>query len=190
MGDGMPYHLEKGGLLRVFESRFNDRTREEMQDLHTRLQASEETGSVDWVLGSQAWRHDAFTRSGRGSGKAQADLLEHWFGRTLTGDLPAEGERPPPYWIGYDGRVDTIVVKALRWAVELALACGSDDKTAAGLEPWPIELFWKCPSPWFEACGGEPPLGFRERGARLGHLPHAVPHRCERGPEPDRARAP
>jgi hypothetical protein len=155
MGDGMPYQLEKGPLLRVFESGLN-LDRAAMEALLVRLRDSERTNEPDWLIDSQVWQHSAFAR-GPQPGTAMRDrVLTEWFGLTAAGPAgTAPPQDPSPgttgYWTGYRGDVHKIVVTALRWAVELALSVGSDDRTAAGVEPWPIELFWKCPAPWFEA---------------------------------------
>jgi hypothetical protein len=152
MGDGMPYQLEKGPLLRVFEAAL-DRDRPGLEALLARLRESERTNTPDWIMDSEAWQHPAFARGPQPPIAVRDRVLTEWFGLTAAGEPPAKD--PPSgttgYWTGYRGDVHKIVVTAVRWAVELALAVGSDEKTAADAEPWPIELFWKCPAPWFEA---------------------------------------
>jgi hypothetical protein len=152
MGDGMPYQLEKGPLLRIFESSLN-RDRPGLEALLARLRESERTNRPDWIMDSEAWQHSAFVR-GPQPGSAMRDrVLTEWFGLTAAGEPPPKDplSATTGYWTGYRGDVHKIVVTALRWAVELSLAVGSDERAAADVEPWPIELFWKCPAPWFEA---------------------------------------
>jgi hypothetical protein len=82
-------------------------------------------------------------------------VLTEWFGYESDGAGGWRKPQPPPattgYWIGYRGDVDRIVRRALLWAIELSLGTGSDGPPTGQRDPWPIELFWKCPAPWFEA---------------------------------------
>jgi hypothetical protein len=161
MGEGMPYHLEKGPLLRIIERNLNG-SRATMQATLNTIEASianEANGgdpasaaSLAWHTGSAAWNDPAFDPTGPRSGGAYRDrIITEWFGYEHD---PAGGWRmpnpPPPttgYWIGYRGDVHGIVRRAFAWAIELALGTGA----RADADPWPIELFWKCPAPWFEA---------------------------------------
>jgi hypothetical protein len=76
------------------------------------------------------------------------DLVENWFG----GDR-AEPSLPGSigYWIGYRGDVAEIIRNSLCWAVELALGIPHRSDKTGRRHPWPIELFWTCPCPWFES---------------------------------------
>jgi hypothetical protein len=159
MGDGMPYHLEKGPRLRILESVLN-RDREGMLQLLDRLDASHQDDSLDWIVDSEVWQDAAFARApesrdqppGTVPGDAvRRRLISEWFGFKDDGRGGWEPDPAALYWTGYRGDVHRIVRTAIRWAVELALASGSDDRAAADVEPWPIELLWKCPAPWFEA---------------------------------------
>jgi hypothetical protein len=160
MGDGMPYQLEKGALLRIFEKHLNgDRAKLEL--ILDVLRDSERRDSADWVVSAlpALWSDSDFRPTGDWSGEAKrADLLEEWFGYeevspgTWQPAQPKPGDAPKAttgYWIGYRGDVATIVRRTLLWAVELALQVGSD-RAEQHPEPWPIELYWKCPENWFE----------------------------------------
>jgi hypothetical protein len=160
MGDGMPYHLEKGPLLRIFEGHLNG-NRASLEATLGVLETSEANDSVDWLFaGAPAlWNDPAFGSGNPGDRRPTADemrgrLLTEWFGyeQDAAGNW---GPKQPPeqttgYWIGYRGDVHRIVRTAMKWALKLALGTGSDDRSKQP-EPWPIELFWKCPAPWFEA---------------------------------------
>jgi hypothetical protein len=153
MGEGMPYHLEKGPLLRILERDLNA-DRATMQARLNTLKSGMNSDSVDWIIGSTAWNDPAFSKPGAPSGQQMCErVITEWFGYE---PKPGGGWRKPNppkpttgYWIGYQGDVNRIVRRAFAWAVELALGTGSDDRADAA--PWPIELFWKCPAPWFEA---------------------------------------
>jgi hypothetical protein len=164
----MPYHLEKGPTLRILELHLN-RSRDEMRHLLGRLRASQGVGApagtdgIDWLVDDPAtggvpswWSHPAIkARDTETGGKAIRDqLIEKWFGWKKA----AGGWKPPDpaalttgYWIAYRGDVEGIVRRALTWTLELALGLEPGDAGPGRSDPWAIELFWKCPSPWFEA---------------------------------------
>jgi hypothetical protein len=160
MGDGMPYHLEKGPLLRIFEGHLNG-DRAKLEAALGAFETAETDDSVDWLFAGapELWNDPAFGTGDPGDRRPTADqmrrrLLTEWFGYE---EDPAGkwGPKQPPdpttgYWIGYRGDVHRIVRTAMKWALKLALGTGSDDRSRQP-QPWPIELFWKCPAPWFEA---------------------------------------
>jgi hypothetical protein len=164
----MPYHLEKGPTLRILELHLN-RSRDEMRHLLGRLRASQGVGApagtvgIDWLVDDPAtggvpswWSHPAIqARDPAGGGRAIRDqLIEKWFGwsKTTTGWKPPDpGAHTTGYWIAYRGDVEGIVRRALTWTFELALGLEPGDEGPGHPDPWTIELFWKCPSPWFEA---------------------------------------
>jgi hypothetical protein len=161
MGDGMPYQLEKGSLLRIFEKHLNV-GRAKLELILEVLRDSERRNSADWIVSGvpALWNDPDFRPTGEWSGaENRRKLLEEWFGyeQDSVGKWgpvqPKPNEEPKAttgYWIGYRGDVATIVRRALLWAVELALQTGSDEARHHP-DPWPIELFWKCPDDWFEA---------------------------------------
>src|SRR5262245_32322627 len=150
----MPYHLEKGPLLRVIERNLNS-NRATMQATLNTINASIANDSLDWLAAAAPlWADPAFNKPGAVPAPImRARIITEWFGYEADG---AGGWRRPiapkpttGYWIGYRGDVHQIVRRALAWAVELALSAGA--KNGEDSDPWPIELFWKCPAPWFEA---------------------------------------
>jgi hypothetical protein len=160
MGDGMPYHLEKGPLLRIFEGHLNG-DRPSLEASLAVLEQSEANHSVDWLFAGAPglWNDPAFGSGGPGDRRPTADVmrrrvLTEWFGYEEDPTGRWRPKQPPGqttgYWIGYRGDVHGIVRTAMTWALKLALGTGSDDRSGQP-EPWPIELFWKCPAPWFEA---------------------------------------
>lgn len=164
MPGGMPYHIEKGATLTLFEQYLNG-PRADMQASLDILGASE--GTLDWLkpgMPPGLWEHPIWTASGaHASGdELRDDITRRWFGVTFHNGAWTEGsfrggqwvEGPSGrtgYWIGYRGNVAEIVRRALQWALELALSTGSGETAAGGRPVWPIEIFWKCPAPWFEA---------------------------------------
>jgi hypothetical protein len=154
MGDGMPYHLEKGALLRILEEYLNG-NRQDIQAKLDVLRDSERRNSLDWILtGPGPWSDPRFARGPLNGPQTRDRILTEWFGYVRGGAGGWAPPQPPPattgYWIGYRGDVHGIVRRALLWALELALETGSN-KAGRSREPWPVELLWKCPTPWFEA---------------------------------------
>lgn len=157
MGDGMPYHLEKGPLLRILESHLNG-NRSAMQGLLQIVEDSVVNDSLDWILtgAPELWADPAFTHGPQSGEKMRERLITEWFGYVKDGAGGWVKPNPAPsttgYWIGYRGDVHEIVRAAVRWALEVSLAAGSTASSGRRAPaPWPIELFWKCPAPWFEA---------------------------------------
>jgi hypothetical protein len=153
----MPYHLEKGPTLRLIEEHLNDSTAAMLQT----LQGLRTTppNSPAWLQNSMPalWADPRFQQSPAGSGAAvRDDLMRNWLGFHEDPNAPgvwtAGTEATTGYWIGYRGNVSEIVRNAFQWALELALGLDHPGSTANPRpDPWPIELFWKCPTPWFEA---------------------------------------
>jgi hypothetical protein len=164
----MPYHLEKGATLRILELHLN-RNRAEMRHILGRLRASQGvsapagTAGIDWILDDPEtggvpswWTHAAIQqRDLVTGGRAIRDrLIEKWLGWSrATGNWkPPDPAQPTTgYWIGYRGDVEGIIRRALTWTLELALGLEPGAEGTGRPTPWTIELFWKCPSPWFEA---------------------------------------
>ena len=168
---GMPYHLEKGPTLRLLELYLN-RSAGEMQQLLDKLRASKGAAAaspkagLEWILddpptvGGQSWwanpQMAARDPQNLGGLTLRNDLITKWFGWTV--DTAGVWSGPDPnkpttgYWIGYRGDVEAIVRRALTWSLELALGLDpGETKRGRPKDPLTIELFWKCPAPWFEA---------------------------------------
>lgn len=161
MPGGMPYHLEKGVTLRLIEQHLNGKRPE----MVTKLLALRKEKTPLWVrdLAPELWQKTAFQELRQMSGAdVRTHIFEDWFGfkAPAAEGVPTswpETSRLPGctgHWIAYNGKVAEIVRNALIWALELALgiAHGAHPDTAdASAPPREIELFWKCPCPWFEA---------------------------------------
>jgi hypothetical protein len=169
MGDMMPYQLEKGATLRLFEQHLNKGRPERRAFLGVVRQSYGATildDQLKWFVQGPPglWADPAFARRMVGgvawSGAKERDhLIKYWFGfKKEAGQwVPHSSARPPGsppttgFWIAYKGEVHKIVCGAVRWALELSLGLGPNDGGPGRENPWPIELFWKCLAPWFEA---------------------------------------
>ena len=147
----MPYHLDKGPVMTYLEGTLNGSLATVASGL-TQLRAGSDLfglGGVDPTTGTLEKR-----------------LREHWFGQQQTDSGAWEAQepfsvvdpQPTGYWKGYHGEVSAIIREALIRAAEVSLGLehdGAIPQTAAGdLDPprrWPVEVFWACPNPWFEA---------------------------------------
>jgi hypothetical protein len=147
----MPYHLEKGPTIRLLEQHLNG-SAEEMRAMLDALRNSE--NSVDWVVSGipGLWDDPRFAHSPLGSGAAvQENLIRNWLGFEQVGGAWQPGNDPTTgYWVAYQGDVNEIVRRTLTWALEQSLGLAPDDAGAGRDDPWEIEVFWKCPTPWFE----------------------------------------
>jgi hypothetical protein len=146
---GMPYHLEKGPIFSVLESFVNQTPKrtvlERLRDQNTRLV---DVGGVNSTT-LNAPPYPTF--------QARCDHInEDWFGFAHGGNSQpprTAGHPTTGLWKNYYGDVEGIVRLTLCRAVEAAMGIDhnqalTDDLTIA--RDWPIELFWKCPNPWFE----------------------------------------
>jgi hypothetical protein len=147
----MPYHLEKGPTIRLLEQHINA-SAEDMRAMLDAMRAS--TGSIDWVLTGipGLWDDPRFAHSPLGSGAAvQENLIRNWLGYELTAGVWQPGAGPTTgYWVAYQGDVNEIVRRTLTWALEQSLGLSPGDTGTGRDDPWAIEIFWKCPTPWFE----------------------------------------
>lgn len=167
----MPYMLEKGATLRLIEQYLNAPVADRLRYLNL-VRDSEAANDVRWFTTGPPglWSHGAFARrpppageTDPWSGEKERDLLmKTWFGLNPDGS-PAPPLAAPPtpstqaaaapattgFWIAYQGDVHRITRRAVRWALELSLGLGPADQTPT--RDWPIEVFWKCLAPWFEA---------------------------------------
>jgi hypothetical protein len=173
MGDQMPYLVEKGGTFRLLEEYLNTGQPERrafLEIVRNSCRADNLAGQLDWFVQGPPglWNDPAFAQkpvpegAPAWTGPQERDLLiEKWFG-FVTDDsgnwvqhMSALRSMGSPsttgFWIAYEGDVHKIVCAAVRWALELSLGLGPDDNDDGRDDPWPIELFWKCLAPWFEA---------------------------------------
>ena len=158
----MPYHLEKGATLRLLEQHLNA-SRKQRRALLDTIRASP-PGDVGW-LGQglpSLWADTRFERSPQKTGTAVLDdVKRRWFGYEEQGGRwqPVPGRPTTGYWIAYQGEVAEIMRRAFQWALELSFGLEPGEEGPGRVDPWPIEAFWKCPAPWFEAWVLERPIG-------------------------------
>jgi hypothetical protein len=171
MGDGMPYHLEKGGMLRLLEQALNGDSvvgrRKRQRALLAELTASE--GKPDWALAllDSVYATDWWAKKKAPTDPMTQHFLNHWLGyfqgpngvwvRRDDAVVPQVTGPDGPltktgYWTSYRGEVSEVLRRAGIWALQLALGLAPTDVTGSGRR-WPlsIELYWKCETAWFEA---------------------------------------
>ncbi len=145
---GMPYHLEKGPVLSVLEDLLRRNT-SALEQLLERLRdptiALAEVGGLD----STTLNAGPYPTTG----DRVAHIEKDWFGFTPgTQTQPSfdlVSHRHTGFWENYYGNVAGIVRETLVRAIEVSLGLDHDADPPASRH-WPIELFWKCPNPWFE----------------------------------------
>jgi len=145
---GMPYHLEKGPVLSVLEDLLHQPAATLAQML-ARLRDPTIPLAQVGGLDSTTLNVPPYPTT-----KSRIDHIEHdWFGFTPgTQVQPAfdlATHRTTGVWESYYGDVAGIVRQTFIRAIEVALGLDHDDEPP-GTRHWPIELFWKCPNPWFE----------------------------------------
>ena len=145
---GMPYHLEKGPVLSVLEDVLRGPTAQ-VENILTRLRDPAvplaEVGGLDsTTLNAPPYPTTA---------DRVAHIEKDWFGYVVgtQQQAPFNPLTNPTtgFWENYWGDVAGIVRETLTRAVEVALGLDHDAEPP-GTRHWPIELFWKCPNPWFE----------------------------------------
>lgn len=157
----MPYSMEKGPYLSVIEDFVNgDQTRA--------ASALEGLRNGDPIADIGALDHPI-----PGSPYTPADLKKHinrdWFGLeptldasgSITGWQQQKAFDPAAhpssgYWLHWYGEPEQVFREALVRALEVSLgllrpgAPGTTGK-AKPTRHWPVDLFWSCPHPWYEA---------------------------------------
>jgi hypothetical protein len=72
------------------------------------------------------------------------------------------------FWINYWGDVESIVRETFVRAIEQSLGLAHDEVLARGASPrrhWPVSIFLKCPTPWFEGW-----VSWRKTGRTAGSV--------------------
>ena len=144
------------------------------------------------------------------------DRIEHqnldWYGKKMVGgvwqDQPAFNEytnRTTGFWHNWYGNAEGIIRETYTRAIEVSLGIPHDPAQTNAqwiannmVRAWPIEIFNRCPAPWFEGwvtwrdhppTRPLPPPGqtvapgripARHERPRHGPHPHAQPHRQQR----------
>jgi hypothetical protein len=160
MGSHMPYQLEKGPYFSVTESLLEDleariqvligiRTHVDPDDMPTL-----ESDSLNTTVGNV---------------RTHVDRVEHqnleWYGKTRQphggwhAQPPFNPANPKPtgFWHNWYGDAEGIVRETYARAIEVSLGIPHDPTMtdAAWINrtkkrTWPIEIFTRCPAPWFE----------------------------------------
>ncbi len=156
---GMPYHLEKGPILSVLESFANGGNAGSAATRHGKMRTVLDRLRDSSVALTAVGGLDSTNLNGGSSNpwstyQQRADHINHdWFGITATGAQPgfdATNPQPTGFWVNYYGDVEGIVRETLIRALEVALGVDHDQPSSTASRYWRIELFWKCPNPWFE----------------------------------------
>jgi hypothetical protein len=152
----MPYHLEKGGLMAVFDDMSANASTKELCTCLDGLRNGlpiEQVGPFDADELYRGW---------------PVDVVEHlnrdWFGY-VPGALAADPDwipdpADPPdtgWWVNYYGNVEKIVRRTMVHALEVSLGVPSWDSPAGGAHVaavatrrWPINYLVKCSQAFFE----------------------------------------
>jgi hypothetical protein len=157
MGGSMPYQLEKGPYFAVTESVLED---QEMRvDVLARLRSGEGFDSMPSLgtasLDAGPWT-DFATRL--------AHQNEDWYGKRFNKRTKKWEKQPgfdvvknptTGYWYSWYGDAEEIMRVVFTRAIEVSLGIPHEPSVtdASKIYParsWPIEVFWRCPAPWFE----------------------------------------
>lgn len=136
----MPYTLTRGPILTLVENALNaDRTTRlaVLADLRAGL-------PLDQIVAGHVPATAALMVP---QGAPDVRLRTDWIGQA--GGPPGT---PTGYWVGYQGDVEPVLREGFVRAVEVSLGIGSGEAADGGgrAEPWPVQLDWKCPNPYFE----------------------------------------
>jgi hypothetical protein len=161
----MPYQLEKGPGFSIPEAVLADRglRLEALQRLRDRTIANPFDGmpTLDSsILDQGPWDEDARVWHQN----------RHWYGKTYDSTTKKwEAQQPfdltngpltTGYWYNWYGDAEEIMRETFIRAIEVSLGIAHDAAAptaspASAASPatarfWPIEIFWRCPAPWFE----------------------------------------
>ena len=162
MGGGMPYQLEKGPYFSITEAVLEDvddriallvdlRNEKLVDDMPTLDAPSLNEGPT---TEPERFEHQNVDWYGK-RGVRKADGTIDWLDQ-----LPFNIATNPTtgYWYRWYGDAYAIVREAFTRAIEVSLGIPHDEqqKDAAAIkqqkkQEWPIEVFWRCPAPWFES---------------------------------------
>jgi hypothetical protein len=166
MPGGMPYQLEKGPYFAVAESMlgFGGNCDERLELLKLMLRGDDPNTFP--TLNSRTLDAPGNPRVPDAT-ERYVHMNIHWFGRQQPGGpgtqwidqdaFDINDPKPTGYWRQWYGQAGKIVADTFIRAVEVSLGI---DHVAPGKQPdidslvatrcWPIEVFWRCPAPWFE----------------------------------------
>jgi len=182
----MPYQLEKGTTFSVTES--------VLDDLNLRIP------SLAWLRGHPNENFDtrptlestSLDDPNNANVPNKAQRLAHqsdWYGEYVidpaTGQLVqkpyAPDHRTTGYWRNWYGNSQGIVREVWIRAIEVSLGVPHDPQQTDAQQihdhrtrEWPIEVFWRCPAPWFE--GWITWRGKPEGNHKVSHSGHVTVH--------------
>lgn len=154
MPGGMPYSFEKGPYFSVVESFANSSSANMLKALR-HLRAGKPISDLPAL--------DSVTLDAGPYDKAQlaAHLDRDWFGfqqDPTTGTWSKQPDFNPAsqshtgFWVEWYGDAEAVFREALIRACEICLGLdhGEDPPGRAVPRHWYLEVFWRCPLPWFE----------------------------------------
>ena len=155
MGGGMPYQLEKGPYFSIAEAVLSDI--ELRMDILTSLRNGMTFDSMP-TLGAASL--DQSPANANTHAKRLRHQNKHWFGKRRDDKgnftLPQmafdiDSNPTTGYWYNWYGDAEEIMRQVFLRAIEVSLGI-EPDATIPSDPPrkWPIEVFWRCPAPWFE----------------------------------------
>ena len=154
MPTGMPYSLEKGPYFSVIESYTNKSSINMLTALRhlrkglpiTQLKALDST-----TLDSGPYNKEQLA----------AHIDKDWFGFRQDANTGAWTKQPDwhptdnthtGFWMEWYGDAEAVWRETLIRALELCLGLDHDEEPPRNAVPrhWHLEMFWRCPIPWFE----------------------------------------
>src|SRR5437879_1220653 len=154
----MPYQLEKGPIWSVVEAALA-----EGPDKAYELLLLLRDPSHEIARGPLAKSKSLDDKKTNSTPKTRGDHLnKDWFGMKKAGsawvkqadaDFDPQSNPSTGFWINYWGDVEEIVRETFVRAIEVSLGLRHGERHAPHAEFrrfWPISVFLKCPTPWFE----------------------------------------
>lgn len=151
MVGSMPYSLEKGPYFSVLEDYVNG-SRQRARSALEELRAGAPIATIG-ALDSKTLDAGPYDTAA-----LVAHLNTDWFGFQQVGGAWAPQDPYDPktnpttgFWVGWYGDCEAIFRETLIRACELSLGLDHGESAPMRItQHWPIELFWRCPVPWFE----------------------------------------
>jgi hypothetical protein len=154
MPGGMPYQLEKGPYFAVAETMLDfGSSAQQRLALLAQMRAGTDPDQLPTLDSTNLDVGPLNTFD-----KRRDHMDTHWFGKSRpnsaarwTPQPPLNPNNPKPtgFWHNWYGDADGIVAQTFIRAVEVSLGLQHPGGNAP-TRCWPIEIFWRCPAPWFE----------------------------------------
>ncbi|MEY2450549.1 MAG: hypothetical protein QOD92_123 [Acidimicrobiaceae bacterium] len=162
-GGFMPYQLEKGPIWSVVESALAQGPTQAYELLVLLRDPQHEIADGPMVTSSSLDYTDPKTGA-KSTPQTRGDHLRHdWFG--MVKQPSGKWEKEPAsafdpqthpstgFWVNYWGDVESIVRETFVRAIEVSLGLKNGEtheSRARFRRHWPVSIFMKCPTPWFE----------------------------------------